>query len=210
MSNVYGIPTASNEWPFPWRKPISPYDTDGPESHTMITLDGVVYSVAPTGHSGSDTGRARYLTVCLACSIVLHRNTTGPSSYILNHHNDHKNKRAGVTSPTDLSAESSEKVEALLANPPPPTPAMQKAAEREQAKWRSYKWPAFALQVELHPGPTCYEHALHLVEVANRLKLCLHTTFNGVDVTVYPDADPEKLTAMIRHSMEHEKLPVIC
>jgi hypothetical protein len=77
------------EWPYSWRKPISIYDSDGPElalgvTHTEVVL-GVPFEIARTGDVGIDTGRDRFRVVCGVCGEELHRGTTRPSSHIDGH-----------------------------------------------------------------------------------------------------------------------------
>jgi len=75
-----------DEWEFPWPRPRSQYDTDGPSVTTIVHLPGADYSVEPTGDTGPHTGRGRFRVECVACGEELHRNTTGPSSRIRDHH----------------------------------------------------------------------------------------------------------------------------
>jgi len=83
-------PVNHDPWPFPWPKPISHYDSDGPrggpgDKPTQIDIGGVRFLVHPTGDEGCDTGRHRYKVQCLECTKILHENTTGPSTRILAH-----------------------------------------------------------------------------------------------------------------------------
>lgn len=97
-------------WPFPWRKPRSAYDTDGPTETTIAHLVGADYLVELTGDSGIHSGRDRFRVVCLTCADaieeaagdrfgpgVLHPNTTGPSSRIMEHHQKRHGGSAGST-----------------------------------------------------------------------------------------------------------------
>lgn len=76
---------APNEWPFPWRKPISHYDTDGPKETTGFEYGGRRFLVTPTGGTGIHTGRDRFRVDCLSCGELLHESTTGPSARVRNH-----------------------------------------------------------------------------------------------------------------------------
>lgn len=87
-----GVPTFNldDPWPFPWPKPISHYDSDGPRGEpedkpVEFAIGGVYFWVHPTGDKGCDTGRHRYEVRCANCTKVLHENTTGPSTRILGH-----------------------------------------------------------------------------------------------------------------------------
>lgn len=82
----------TEEWPWPWDKPVSHYDTNGPKKSTRVTYNDVPYFVSPTGDSGIHTARDRFHVACLACKTVLHHNTTSPPSAIKSH-------KCGETSP---------------------------------------------------------------------------------------------------------------
>lgn len=74
------------EWPWPWDRPISHYDTNGPKKPTRFKYEGVNYFVGYSGDSGITTGRDRFHVACLGCATVLHSNTTSPSNIIQAHH----------------------------------------------------------------------------------------------------------------------------
>lgn len=76
------------EWEFPWPRPSSHFDSDGPTQTTVVHLPGADYSVEPTGDTGVDSGRDRFRVECLTCETVLHANTTGPSVRIRQHQRD--------------------------------------------------------------------------------------------------------------------------
>lgn len=76
----------SDEWIYPWPKPISMYDSDGPREKPLsyepldFELFGAKLRITATREEGIDSGRIRYRVECLTCDKVLHENTTGPSS----------------------------------------------------------------------------------------------------------------------------------
>lgn len=73
-------------WDFPWPKPRSSYDTDGPTITAIVHLVGADYTVEPTGDSGVHTARDRFRVECITCPELLHRNTTDTSGRIRYHH----------------------------------------------------------------------------------------------------------------------------
>lgn len=73
------------DWPFPWEKPKSHYDSDGPLEPITVPISGINFRIAPTADTGIHTGRTRFLVVCLDCQETLHHATTGPSSRITHH-----------------------------------------------------------------------------------------------------------------------------
>ena len=74
-------------WKFPWPEPIGCYNSDGPRTKDPVEfdMDGHRFLVQATGDSGCDTGRARYRVMCLTCRVLIHWNTTGPSSRCKSH-----------------------------------------------------------------------------------------------------------------------------
>lgn len=83
-------------WPFPWEKPLTHYDSDGPDGRVSFTLEGHTFAVEPSGGTGIHTGRDRFRVVCSTCTEVLHANTTGPGSRIRSHLNT-TTRKAGPT-----------------------------------------------------------------------------------------------------------------
>lgn len=80
------------DWPFPWKKPESVYESDGPiakrgRQHDVVVCN-VLFMVASTGDGGFSTGRRRYRVDCQDCNEILHENTTGPSFRIRDHLRD--------------------------------------------------------------------------------------------------------------------------
>lgn len=76
-------------WRFPWREPgPGAYDTDGPKERVAFTLDGCDLVVSPTALTGIDSGRGRFRVECLTHDWLIHRATTGPSSWIKAHLRD--------------------------------------------------------------------------------------------------------------------------
>jgi hypothetical protein len=71
----------------PWPKPISHYDSDGPRDGGPIVFQiaGVEFLVDGTDVIAANTGRTRYKVVCRKCDEILHKATTGASSYIESH-----------------------------------------------------------------------------------------------------------------------------
>jgi hypothetical protein len=67
---------------FPWKDPTSVYADSGPQEATIFAIEGVSFTVVPTGKKGCDTGRKRYRVTCGACDCILHEATTGPSSQV--------------------------------------------------------------------------------------------------------------------------------
>lgn len=63
----------------------SAYVTDGPETPINFTVAGVDFHVEPTNQTGIDSGRTRFLAVCLTCGERLHEATTGPRCVINSH-----------------------------------------------------------------------------------------------------------------------------
>ena len=51
----------------------------------MSSVKGHVLSLTPTGDRGSDSGRVRWRIECLTCRVILHENTTGPTTWIKQH-----------------------------------------------------------------------------------------------------------------------------
>jgi len=43
------------------------------------------YEISATGDHGFDSGRQRFFVKCKRCGEILHKNTTGPNSYIASH-----------------------------------------------------------------------------------------------------------------------------
>lgn len=76
------------EWRFPWKEPFGIYDTDGPDGKAEFVLDGHKFLVSATGDDGVHTSRNRYRVECLTCGLMLHPNTTGPSSRVKSHLRD--------------------------------------------------------------------------------------------------------------------------
>ena len=76
------------DWPFPWKRPKTQYESDGPSSPIVASIGGVDFRIAPTGEDGMHTGRSRYLVICCDCQEVLHQSTTGPSVHIRRHISD--------------------------------------------------------------------------------------------------------------------------
>lgn len=78
-----------SDWPFPWPRPTSIYDDDGPRDRRGRQYDIVVYNVlfmvSPTGDRGSTSGRARYRVDCQDCNMIIHENTTSASAQIRHH-----------------------------------------------------------------------------------------------------------------------------
>lgn len=81
----------SDEWIYPWPKPISVYDSDGPREKPLsyepldFDLFGAKLRIHATRQSGIDSDRIRYQVACLTCDEVLHPATTGPSSRFDDH-----------------------------------------------------------------------------------------------------------------------------
>lgn len=73
------------KWSFPWKQPISHYDTNGPSHALLFDLNGVSFYVEPTNRDGIHTARTRYLVECNTCKTVLHPSTTGTSHWIERH-----------------------------------------------------------------------------------------------------------------------------
>jgi len=82
---------SGDSWPWPWAKPRSIYDTNGPRDLTDLVILGVHLRVTPSGGSGAHTGRDRYVVACATCGdldavsganmmLILHSNTTSPTS----------------------------------------------------------------------------------------------------------------------------------
>ena len=70
----------------PWGpSPTDAYTTDGPETPINFTVAGVEFHVEPTNKVGIDSGRTRFLAVCLTCAEQLHEATTGPRCVINSH-----------------------------------------------------------------------------------------------------------------------------
>lgn len=69
-------------WPFPWPKPRSSYDTNGPKKTTEVDYKGHRFRVVPGKGEGIHTGRGRFLVACLTCGEVLHEATTGPTQHM--------------------------------------------------------------------------------------------------------------------------------
>lgn len=87
--------TTVPDWPFPWAKPKGMYDSDGPLTPIVASIEGVNFRVAPVvGRDGLHTGRTRYLVICCDCQELLHEATTGPSSRIKHHLSEtHKQRK---------------------------------------------------------------------------------------------------------------------
>lgn len=81
----------SDEWIYPWPKPISVYDSDGPREKPLsyepldFELFGAKLRIQATRQSGIDSDRIRYQVACLTCDEVLHEATTGSSSRFNGH-----------------------------------------------------------------------------------------------------------------------------
>lgn len=85
-------------WHFPWPdRGKSAYDDGGPGVGSDLTfvMLGVLFRVTATGDEGIHTCRPRYFVKCISCSIVMHRNTTGPDSHIAHHLHDKHNISIG-------------------------------------------------------------------------------------------------------------------
>lgn len=78
---------ANNAWPYPWRKPISVYETNGPlgVEYLEFRFADIGFRVGRTGWTGGHTGRERFRVTCLDCIELLHPGTTSPPSYIEEH-----------------------------------------------------------------------------------------------------------------------------
>ncbi len=74
---------------FPWTKAKSHYASDGPplRTHEKLGFDvaDVRFTVEATDVIAPTTMRTRYRVVCEDCAEILHKATTGPSSYIREH-----------------------------------------------------------------------------------------------------------------------------
>lgn len=70
-------------------------------------------------------------------------------------------------------------------------------------------WLTFSIKVDLHAGPDRDEHVRDLVDAANRLGVPLTTTFNEVQLTVFPGADWKTLSEKLLKSVQGEGLPVV-
>jgi hypothetical protein len=90
MADV-GKQVLGDSWPWPWAKPRSVYDTNGPAELTDLVILGVHLRVTPSGDTGVHTGRDRYVVACATCGtldalsgsnmmLILHPCTTSPTS----------------------------------------------------------------------------------------------------------------------------------
>ena len=72
-------------WPWPWARPQTVYDSEGPAVPTEAQAYSLRFRVSPTAEVSFDTGRTRFAITCLACGEELHHATTRPDAYAQRH-----------------------------------------------------------------------------------------------------------------------------
>lgn len=66
------------EYKFPWKQPISHYDSDGPRDlkKVIFEIDDIKMSIEVNGILAMNTMRDCYRVICLTCDKTIHSATT--------------------------------------------------------------------------------------------------------------------------------------